>query len=320
LTQLLLGDFRSGWSHFESRWEGCANLRGGYGMPADRAWRGEPLAGKRVLLWSEQGFGDTLQFVRFAQDVAARGATVDLLVQRDLVGLLQGVAGVNRVFAQGGALPPYDFHCPLMSLPLRLSTPLDQSALHGGAPYLRAAPRKADHWRGRLARYPGLKVGLVWSGSSRDQSAELAAIDARRSLPLQRLGSILAVAGCTFFSLQKGAAAGELAVAGARLEDFSHEWRDFSDTAAFIANLDLVISVDTSVAHLAGALGKPVWLLNRYDTCWRWLLARDDSPWYSTLRQFRQPAAGEWQPAIGAAAVALARAVAEPSGGIQGGM
>jgi hypothetical protein len=288
-------------------------------MPADRTWHGEPLAGKRVLLWSEQGFGDTLQFARFAQDVAARGATVSLLVQRDLVELLRGVAGVNAVIAQGGALPLYDFHCPLMSLPHRLSIPLDRSALHGEAPYLRAAPRKVDHWRSRLARYAGMKVGLVWSGSSRDESAELAAIDARRSLPLQRLRPILAVAGCTFFSLQKGAAAAELAVAGLPLKDLAHEWRDFSDTAAFIANLDLVISVDTSVAHLAGALGKPVWLLNRYDTCWRWLLNRDDSPWYSTLRQFRQPGPGDWQPAIGAAAVALARAVADPAVGLKAG-
>jgi hypothetical protein len=127
------------------------------------------------------------------------------------------------------------------------------------------------------------------------------------------------VAGCTFFSLQKGAAAGELAVAVSRLEDFSHELRDFSDTAAFIANLDLVISVDTAVAHLAGALAKPVWLLNRYDTCWRWLLARDDSPWYSTLRQFRQPRAGEWQPVIGKVALALARVVADPAAGFKAG-
>jgi hypothetical protein len=161
-----------------------------------------------------------------------------------------------------------------------------------------------------------LKVGLVWSGSSRLQSAELAAIDARRSIRFERLAPLLRVDGCSFFSLQKGVASAELNFRGAacgagdrlRIEDFSVEWTNFADTAAFIANMDIVISVDTAVAHLAGALGKPTWLLNRYDSCWRWLRTGADSPWYSALRQFRQLNPGDWDQVIARVAVALGEA------------
>ncbi len=323
LTQLQLGDFANGWRNFESRWEGCESLKGGYAMPAEGAWRGEPLGGKRLLLWAEQGFGDTLQFIRFAQDAALRGGTVSVRVPPELVDLVRSAPGVSGVISDGEPLPAYDLHCPLMSLPHRLDGPPGSAGLRGATPYLAASPHRMEVWRRRITCCPGLKVGLVWAGNSRRQSAELAAIDARRSIPLERLAPILSVTGCTFFSLQKGAAAAELHrgpgaaaelggarhVHGSDILDFSAEWADFSDTAALIANLDLIISVDTAVAHLAGALGKPVWLLNRYDACWRWLLARDDSPWYSTLRQFRQPRLGEWTPVIAMAAAALAEAV-----------
>jgi hypothetical protein len=295
-------------------------------MPVDRAWRGEALRGKRLLLWAEQGFGDTLQFIRFAQDAALQGATVIVHAQPELAELARSAPGVSAVSEQGGALPAYDFHWPLMSMPYRLGVSPDAHGLHGATPYLCAAKDRNEYWRQRLTAHPGLKVGLVWAGSSRRQSAELAAIDARRSIPLQRLAPILAVSGCSFYSLQKGtpkrrpsgtpsgSAAADLDQRGnaggdsqhGTIQDFSAEWRDFSDTAAFVANLDLVISVDTAVAHLAGALGKPVWLLNRYDSCWRWLLNRSDSPWYATLRQFRQPRPGDWQAPIAAAAAALA--------------
>jgi tetratricopeptide (TPR) repeat protein len=324
LTQLQLGDFTNGWRNFESRWEGCENLKGGYEMPPERAWRGEALEGKRLLLWAEQGFGDTLQFIRFAQDAALQGATASVRVPPELTELVRGAPGVSAVIPNGGPLPAYDFHCPLMSLPYYLDVSPGSAGLRGATPYLAAAQDLTETWRRRLTAHPGLKVGLVWAGSSRRQSAELAAIDARRSIPLERLAPILSVTGCTFFSLQKGAAAAELHrsssaaaggsdakhIHGGDILDFSAEWTDFSDTAAFIANLDLVISVDTAVAHLAGALGKPVWLLNRYDSCWRWLLARDDSPWYSTLLLFRQPRLGEWDPVIAMAAAALAEVVA----------
>jgi tetratricopeptide (TPR) repeat protein len=309
LTQLQRGDFSNGWSNFESRWDGCGHLRGGYMLPRERAWRGEPLQGKRLLVWAEQGFGDTIQFARFARDVALRGATVTMLVPPELEDLMRHVPGVSEVAVQDGAVPEYDFQSPLMSLPYLLGISLDTSTLHGSTPYLHAAAADIAHWRGRLRGYAGLKVGLVWKGSARRQSAELAAIDARRSIPLETLSPLLAVPGCSFFSLQKDAASTAVDPAGV-IQDFSAEWRNFSDTAGFIANLDLVISVDTAVAHLAGALGKPVWLLNRFDACWRWLLGRSDSPWYSTLRQFRQAGFGEWGPVVATAAEALADVVA----------
>jgi tetratricopeptide (TPR) repeat protein len=305
LTQLLLGDFTNGWRNFESRWEGCAHLRGGYTLPLERAWQGEPVSGKWVLLWAEQGFGDTVQFIRFAQDVAAKGALVGVLVPPELERLMQGVPGILWVTAMGRPLPRYDVHCPLMSLPYRLGVTPDATALHGTAAYLAAPPAETQQWHRRLSAFPGLKVGLAWAGRPRKQSAELDAIDARRNVPLHSLAPLLAVHGCSFFSLQKGLESADIAASGLPIRDFSTEWRDFADTAAFIAGLDLVISVDTAVAHVAAALGKPVWLLNRYDSCWRWLLGRSDSPWYSTLRLFRQSRAGDWTPVIAAAAAEL---------------
>jgi tetratricopeptide (TPR) repeat protein len=309
LSQLHVGDFNNGWRNFEARWEGCSHLRGGYALPRERAWTGEPLQGKRVLLWAEQGFGDTLQFIRFARDIEARGARVSVLVQPQLAGVLRGVAGVHELIAQGCPLPDYDLHCPLMSLPHRLAVRPDREALHGDAPYLSADADQVRVWQQRLRGYAGLKVGLVWAGSSRRGSIELAAIDARRSMSLERILPLLGVGGCHFFSLQKDDSPRELPAA---IQDFTAEWTDFSATAAFIACLDLVISVDTAVAHLAGALGKPLWLLNRYDSCWRWLQARDDSPWYATVRQFRQPAPGAWEAVIAATAAELASAAVNP--------
>jgi tetratricopeptide (TPR) repeat protein len=316
LTQLQLGNFKSGWENFESRWFGCETLRGAYQMPESRAWCGQPLQGKRLLLWVEQGFGDTIQFVRFAQDVAARGATVYLLAQPELADLLRRVRGVNTVVTSQDPLPSYDFHCPLMSLPYRLGVALDVQQLHGGAPYLFAEKLRIQAWRDRLRAGQGLKVGLAWAGAARRHSANLEAIDGRRNIALERLTPLLDLRGCTFYSLQKDASSESATVnfsppgTARGMRDFSSEWRDFSDTAAFVANLDLVISVDTAVAHLAGAIGKPVWLLNRYDSCWRWLLNRSDSPWYSSLRQFRQPAPGDWDSLIPIVTAELANAVA----------
>lgn len=307
LAQLLLGDYGQGWANYESRWEGCPHLRGAYDKPPGLAWRGEPLAGKRLLAWAEQGFGDTLQFVRFAADLAKRGATVIVEVQPELAALARTVPGVAEVVPRGAPLPPYDFHCPLMSLPHRLD--LGAEAVPAPVPYLTPDPERTARWAERLAAFPGRKVGLAWAGRSRGQSAELAAIDARRSVRLGQLAPLLAGRKESFFSLQKGPQAVEIVENRLPVYDFSSEWADFSDTAAFIANLDLVISVDTAVAHLAGALGKPVWLLNRHDTCWRWLETRTDSPWYPTLRQFRQPRGGDWATPIAEAAGELAKMV-----------
>lgn len=311
LTQLQLGDFKSGWRNFETRWQGCASLQGVYPMPLDRAWRGEALGGKRLLLWAEQGFGDTLQFIRFARDVALQGAVVDVLVPPELAVLVRNVVGVDAVFVHGESLPRYDYHCPLMSLPHHLDIAPTVQALHGATPYLSVTAQRVADWRRRLDSLPGLKVGLAWAGRARPYSAELMAVDGRRNLPLEQWGPILTVAGCSFFSLQKGPSpsAPDLANLGVSIQDFSAEWSDFADTAGFLANLDLVISIDSAVAHLAGGLGKPVWLLNRFDSCWRWMLGRSDSPWYASLRQFRQPQPGAWEPVVQAVAAALTAAV-----------
>lgn len=305
LTQLLLGDYSNGWSNYEARWEGCVNLRGAYEKPEQTAWHGEPLKGKRILLWEEQGFGDTIQFIRFAENVNALGGTVIVESQPELAELLRSAPGVAAVIARGQALPSHDYHCPLMSLPHLLGITLDSIAPK--LQYLSANPEKTEQWRSRLMAFTGKKVGLVWAGNSRKQNTELAAIDVRRSIRLEQLTPLLKSDVCTFFSIQKGAPAAEIneAELSAKIHDFSAQWADFQDTAAFVANLDLVISVDTAVAHLAAALGKPVWLLNRRDTCWRWLLEREDSPWYPSLRQFRQADAKDWNSTIEKVADAL---------------
>lgn len=303
LSELQLGDYANGWRDFEARWEGCGNLRNAYGKPAQLAWRGEALQGKRILLWAEQGFGDTLQFIRFASDVAQHGATVLVEVQPELASLIVSVQGVTQVVSRGEALPPYDVHCPLMSLPYYLEI-TSTDVVERGA-YLSANADRIAHWHAQLADFPGKKIGFTWAGKSRLQHAELAAIDARRSIKFQQLAPLMQVEGASFFSLQKDAPAEARDSLNTKLHDYSGEWKDFSDTAAFIANLDLVITVDTAVAHLAGALGKPVWLLNRHDSCWRWLQGRNDSPWYPSLRQFRQERPGNWEPVIARMAVEL---------------
>jgi hypothetical protein len=295
-------------------------------MPVHRAWRGESLQGKRVLLWCEQGFGDAIQFIRFAQDIAQRGASVTVLAPQPLANLVRSAPGVSHVTTAEKPLPAYDYHCPLMSLPYRLGVSANVAELHGAAAYLFPETSRVDAWHSRLQTHSGHKVGVAWAGAARGNSAQLAAIDIRRNVPFELLAPILSVGDYSFFSLQKnagsaaasvsqpspaGIAAGRL-IAG-RMVDHSAEWQDFSDTAAFIANLDLVITVDTAVAHLAAALGKPVWLLNRYDTCWRWLLQRGDSLWYSTLRQFRQPALGDWETVIAEVATALGECARDPA-------
>lgn len=309
LSELATGNYASGWQDFEARWEGCENLRGAYSKPLERAWRGESIAGKRLLLWAEQGFGDTLQFVRFVGELRQRGATVLLEAQPELVSALRTMPDIASVIERGERLPEYDMHCPLMSLPHRLGTTLD--TLPAAAPYLTADGARERYWREELAKYSHPRIGLVWAGRARTGTVDLAAIDARRSLSFVQLAPIVAVHGVQFFSLQKDSS--DANATQATCIDFSAQWRDFADTAAFVANLDLVISVDTAVAHLAGAMGKPVWLLNRYDSCWRWLRDRDDSPWYPTLRQFRQPEPGDWTDPVHRVADALEDWVADRS-------
>jgi len=299
LTMLHGGDFARGWATYEWRWK-----TGDAFLPPGPVWRGEEVAGKTVLLHAEQGFGDTLHFVRYAPMVAARGARVVLEVPGPLRRLLDRTPGVERVITQGEPRPEYDAHCPLLSLPLAFGTRLE--TIPADMPYLHADPAAVERWRAKLegAGLEGggaLRVGLVWAGNPRRNAINAHAIDRRRSMRLAQFAPLAGVPGVRFYSLQKGeetAPQAKAPPAGMDLVDLMDEVGDFDDTAALIANLDLVIGVDTSVIHLAGGLGKPVWMLSRYDACWRWLAEREDSPWYPTMRIFRQPQPGAWAPVV----------------------
>jgi tetratricopeptide (TPR) repeat protein len=293
LCCLAMGDLAQGWRRYEARWETShiKPLQRELGVPQ---WRGDDfsVAGKTILLHAEQGLGDVLQFCRYAPLVAQQ-ADVVLEVPGPLVRLLTSLPGHGRIIAQGEKLPQFDLHCPLLSLPFALDTTLE--TIPATIPYLAADPAAVTAWRDRLMALQGLRVGLCWAGNP---AAQL--IDGRRSVGLERLASLGAVAGVHFVSLQKGAAAADAArrPSGVMIHDWTDELRDFADTAALVEALDLVITVDTAVAHVAGALGKPVWILSRFDACWRWLDGRDDSPWYPTVRLFRQAAPGAWDEVV----------------------
>ncbi|HEY4029906.1 MAG TPA: tetratricopeptide repeat protein [Caulobacteraceae bacterium] len=308
-SYLALGDFDRGWKHYEARYR----MNGSNRFVSDRGfaqpyWRGaEPIAGRTLLLHSEQGLGDTLQFCRYAALAKAAGARVILEVEPPLVRVLSSLKGADLVLEKGAALPDFDLHASLMSLPLAFGTTL--ATVPAEIPYLHAEPAKAAAWAERLGeRKAGEggrpRVGLVWSGGFRPERPQLWNLNRRRNIPLELMAP-LAAADVDIYSLQKGEPAESefrdlvaKAWDGPAIIDLTAGLRDFSDTAALIQNLDLVIAVDTSTAHLAGALGKPVWLLNRFDSCWRWMTERDDSPWYPTLRLFRQESFGDWGPVV----------------------
>jgi Flp pilus assembly protein TadD len=299
---LTSGQLAEGWEEHEWRWTGShlAGLARNFSGPL---WNGEAIGGRPILLHAEQGMGDTIQFCRYVPMMAA-GTRVVFEVQPPLVRLLGQLRA--QIVVQGDPLPPFDLHCPLLSLPRAFGTTLE--TIPAAIPYLAADPVLAAAWRERLAGLAGLRVGVVWAGAPNLGDPQLAAASRRRSIDLAMLAP-LAVPGVSLVSLQKDAPPAA-PPPGLALFDASADLRDFADTAALVAALDLVIGVDTAVIHLAGAMGKPVWLLNRFDTDWRWLLERDDSPWYPTLRQFRQPAPGDWTSVVRDAANALQRLAA----------
>ena len=304
LCRLLLGDYARGWREYESRWSATGLAKRDLAQPL---WLGtEDIQGKTLLLHSEQGLGDTIQFCRYAELVAAKGARVIMEVQPPLQRLLATLAGADVVLRKGEELPDFDFHTPLLSLPLALGTSV--STIPSRVPYLAASESKSADWRKRLRRFPGTKVGLVWAGESRRQNPQSELVDKRRSTELRLFAPLARVPGIVFVSLQKGAPAAQARTPpkGMTLLDWTAELQDFADTAALVAALDLVIGVDTSVIHLAGALARPVWVLNRFDTCWRWFRDREDSPWYPTLRLFRQARPGDWTSVFDRVAQALA--------------
>jgi tetratricopeptide (TPR) repeat protein len=296
---LALGDLPAGWRELEWRWQtpGMRGERRDFSRPQ---WRGGAAAGATLLIHAEQGFGDTLQFCRYARLAAARGLRVVMEVPAPLLRLLRGLDGVDQLVARGDPLPRFDLHCPMLSLPLALGT--DLTSIPAAPAYLQADPAGTAQMAERLAapqsaRQDSLRVGLAWAGQSRPHLPGMTAVDRRRSVPPALLAPLLEIDGVHCFSLQK---AGPAAPPEFLLTDLMEAMADFADTAALIANLDLVIAADTAVAHLAGALGRPVWLLDRFDHCWRWLAGRSDSPWYPTLRIYRQPAPGDWTAVIAA--------------------
>jgi len=289
--RLLMGDLPRGWQENEWRWE-TDEFRSYKRSFVQPLWLGqEAVAGKTILLHAEQGLGDSIQFCRYVPLVAARGARVVLEVPRPLHDLMSTLAGSPEVIDKGSRLPEFDMHCPLLSLPLAFGTTLE--TIPSSVPYLQVSPAGGQHWNARLGANRGRRVGLAWSGRPTHKN------DQNRSIGLQPLLPLLDT-GATFVCLQKDIRPDDAEVLKGHkaILDFSDELNDFSDTAALISQLDLVISVDTSVAHLAGALAKPVWVLLPFIPDWRWLLDRDDNPWYPTARLFRQDDTRAWDGVI----------------------
>ncbi len=285
---LLLGRFAEGWEEYEWRWR----VPGFTGKPLDSGtpyWGGSDFAGRTLLVRAEQGLGSAIQFVRYLPIVAARGGQVVLECPRPLLRLFRGLAssGLVDLVVKGETSPACDVQAPLMSLPRIVGT--ETATIPATVPYLNTDPMLDEHWRQRLAKWPRPRVGLVWAGNPHHEN------DANRSMPAAALTPLVKRHGIALFSLQVGADRQDQAwLQHGPLHDLSAELGDFADTAAALGHLDLLISVDTAAAHLAGALGRPVWLLLPFVPEWRWMLARDDSPWYPTMRLFRQATPGDW--------------------------
>ena len=298
VIKLLLGDFESGWPLYEWRWKAgqhkdfVRNIK-------QPLWLGDQwLAGRTILLHTEQGLGDVIQFARYVPMVEALGANVILGVPSSLVSLISTLKGSFTLIGQDDLVPDFDLHCPLMSLPLAFKTTVD--TIPAQVPYLAADPHKQAVWRQRLGPKLRPRVGLAWSGNVKHKN------DRNRSMALRTLAPLLDL-DCDFHSLQKEIKAEDLVALaeGSRIQTHEAELNDFADTAALIAELDLVITVDTSVAHLAGALGKPVWILLPYTPDFRWMTERGDSPWYPTAHLFRQRDRGDWDSVIKEVGAAL---------------
>lgn len=307
LLCLQMGDYTNGWPLYEAGW--AIHMRGFSRQWSQPLWTGQvDLVNKTVLLHAEQGLGDTLQFCRYVPLVKSLGARVVLELPPALMSLLKDLEGVDECLEVGQPLPAFDYHCPLMSLPLAFQTTLQ--TIPSPTAYLRADAKKVQHWFDKLKPTTSsadkrLRVGVVWNGGYRPYLPNVWWVNQRRNISLELFASSLNAVDADFFSLQKGEPA-ESDIRGQELSywpqgnffNFVEDLHDFSDTAALIANLDLVVSVDTSTAHLAAALGKPTWILSRYDNCWRWLEGRDDSPWYASVKLYRQGADRDWAPTL----------------------
>ncbi|HEY1922262.1 MAG TPA: tetratricopeptide repeat-containing glycosyltransferase family protein [Tepidisphaeraceae bacterium] len=291
LTWLLLGDYKRGWPEYEWRKQ----------MPAVRTvsmrkfpqpqWDGGELAGRAIYLYPEQGLGDTLQFIRYAPLVAARGGRIIVEHPPELARLIRDMPGISEFASFEGPLPKFDVHASFLSLPLLFSTEI--ASIPAPVPYLMPGENLVKQWKRKFGPLrQGLRVGLVWAGNPNNP------LDRGRSINLREFAPLAEIPGIDFWSIQLGDPSRQLAPPGLRLIDWTDELHDFADTAALIANLDLVITVETAVAHLAGAMGKQVWVLLRKVPPWRWLMDREDSPWYPTMQLFRQKTRGDWPSVI----------------------
>lgn len=289
LALLQAGDYAQGWKEYEWRWQRSS-------MPPRHThkprWDGSPLEGRTILLWAEQGLGDALQFIRYAPLVKARGGTVVVECPPMLVPLFSTCAGIDQLVAEGEALPVFDVQAPLLSLPGLMGTRLD--SVPAAVPYLQAEEARVAKWRPVLASIPGFRVGIVWQGNPRF------GWDRHRSIPLACFAPLASVEGVRLVSLQKGPGTEQLRNVARKfqvheLEGLDAEGGAFLDTAAVMQGLDLVITADTATAHLAGALRVPVWVALAQIADWRWLRERADTPWYPTMRLFRQIKLGDWE-------------------------
>jgi tetratricopeptide (TPR) repeat protein len=303
LQLLLSGQYDAGWPLLEARWGAYRYAPRDFSPPR---WDGQELSGQRVLLHAEQGFGDAIHCIRYAPLVAQRGGEVIIECQRPLVELFRSVPGVRTVVADGDSLPSFDLHVPMLSLPLVFQTNL--ATIPQEVPYLFADPSRRKIWRERLGvARPRLRVGLAWAGNPLNIPLR------KRDISLQSLAPVLAMEEVEFYSLQRDRAAQQLReYAGASaIIDHTPAIQDFADTAALMMELDLIITVDTSVAHLAGALGRPVWTLLSFVADWRWARTGEQAPWYPTMRLFRQPAIGYWEPVVQRVAEELRNVLAD---------
>jgi len=289
ICHLLFGNLRDGWAEYEWRWKSASFPVVKRNFPQPQ-WRGEPLEGRTLLLHTEQGLGDTIQFCRYVRPVVERGGRVLLEVEPGLIGLLGG-EGVAQLIPKGQPLPAFDLHCPLLSLPGVFGT--DLASIPAPPRYLASDPARRAHWAARLGPADRPRVGLVWSGSPRHVN------DAKRSVRLADFAPLLD-APCRFVSLHQEVRAADRSLLASlpRIRHFGPDLADFTETAALVDQLDLVITVDTALAHLAGALGRPVWVLIPAAPDWRWLLGRADTPWYPTMRLYRRGRGEPWAAVI----------------------
>jgi len=304
LCLLLMGQYEEGWRLQERRWEIKYNPFPN-GIPKGKLWLGEePIAGKTILIQSEQGLGDILQFCRYLPLVSALGANIIFRTEKVLIELIHSLGIKMQMIPMDAVTPVVDFYCPILSLPLIFKTTL-ANIPSSKAPYLFADPSKTSHLGERIKKNSSgkkLRVGIVWAGAPRPQELSYRGLNSRRDIPVQTLVPLL-LEDMNFYSLQKGKAAQaqlhELEPAlRTKVIDWTDELHNFADTAAFIENLDAVVSVDTSTVHVAGAIGKPTFLLNRKDTCWRWLEKGEESPWYPSVVVCRQSEMLEWNKVI----------------------